>query len=119
MLGKKTSISCIAALTWFAGHVYAGSEDWRGTFNIRGLDGNTYSVQHTPASVHFLFFTMKQCLHLGKGASINELKIPEDIDLCTAFDVDTFAKEVEKLGIIVNESVEKGPSYAAQESNDA
>ncbi|MCR9192737.1 MAG: hypothetical protein NXI01_08800 [Gammaproteobacteria bacterium] len=119
MLGKKISISCIAALTWVASHAYAGSEDWNGTFKIRGLDGNEYSVQHTPSFVHFLFFTMKQCLHLGQGASINGLKIPEDIDLCTAFDVDTFAKEVEKLGIIVNESVEKGPSYAAQEPSDA
>jgi len=111
MLVKKIALYIVISLTWLASVAHAGSEDWNGTFTIRTSNGQEYSIQHTPTHVYFLIFQIGKCLHLHEGASINGLRIPEDINLCTASNVDNFAKEVEKLGIILNESIEQGPTY--------
>jgi len=111
MLVRKIVLCIAISLTWIASIAYAGSEDWNGTFSIRTSNGQEYTIQHKPTQVQFLFFTIGQCLHLHEGSSINGLKMPEDINLCTASNVDDFAKEVEKLGIILSESIEQGPTY--------
>lgn len=92
--------------------VFAGKEDWNGSYKVQVSDTVTWDVVHTPTQVKILFISSGVCTHLGKGASINGVKIKEDLDLCVAENVPNFTKEVQKLGTIVNKSVKLGPTYS-------
>ncbi|PJD91381.1 MAG: hypothetical protein CK424_07100 [Legionella sp.] len=107
---KKIVLALAASSIWLTS-AYAGSEDWKGVFVVRGSDGNEYTIRHTPSNVRFLFMSAGQCMHLSKGSSINGLVMPENIDLCTNLNVDDFTKEMQKLGVIINESIEMGQTY--------
>lgn len=110
MLIKKAVISMMLGLT-LATSAFAGSEDWKGTVTFQDSTGQARAVDHTPTSIQFLFFNVGKCLHLGKGAKINGMIVPEDVTLCTNSTVETFINEVGKLGLITNKTVTLGPSY--------
>ena len=110
MLFKKTFMAITLGLL-FVTNVYAGSEDWNGTFTVQDSSGEARAVAHTPTGIQFLFFSVAKCLHLGKGAKINGMLIPEEVSLCTDMNVETFIEQVQKLGFISNKTVTLGPSY--------
>lgn len=94
-------------------NAFAGSEDWNGTFTVQDSSGELRAVSHTPTSIQFLFFSVGKCLHLGQGAKINGMVIPEEVTLCTDSNVETFIEQVKKLGFITNKTVTLGPSYTS------
>ncbi len=111
---KKTILGFMVFLSFANSAAYAGPEDWTGTFTITRTDGNQYVVKHTPTYARFLFFTMGECLHLRKGSSINEVTTVEDVNLCRVANIDDFTKEVAKLGTIIDQVIEAGPSYSTE-----
>lgn len=110
MLVKKTVISMLLGFALVTG-AFAGSEDWNGTFTFQDSNGEARAVAHTPTGIQFLFFNVGKCLHLGKGAKINGMVIPEDITLCTNANVESFIEQVQKLGKITNKTVTLGSTY--------
>jgi len=110
MLIKKTTISLVLGFA-LAASAFAGSEDWNGTFTFQDSTGVARAVAHTPTGIQFLFFSVVKCLHLGKGAKISGVLIPEDVTLCTNSNVETFISQVQKLGLITNKTVTLGASY--------
>lgn len=89
----------------------AGSEDWSGTFTIKDSSGSVNTASHTPTYVQFSFIKVGKCLHLGKGSNLNGIEIKENVDLCTNSNIETFINEAQKLGLIVNQTITRGPSY--------
>jgi len=110
MLIKKTAIAMTLALSLVAS-AFAGTEDWNGKFTFQDSNGELQTVTHTPAYVRYLFFTMSSCLRLHKGASINGMVIPEDVNFCTNANIETFTGEVQKLGFITSKTVVAGSTY--------
>lgn len=90
---------------------YAGQEDWNGMYLIMRTDGEQHIVRHTPTHVQFLFFTIGECLELHKGSSINGVKMSEDAKICRDSNTDDFTKEVAKLGTIIDQVIDVGPTY--------
>lgn len=111
MCFKKVAILCL--LSFSLSNALAGNEDWNGVFTVKNNLGNLDTVKHTPWNVSYMFFSAGACMHFHKGASINNVVFKEDIDLCTKTNVETFEKEVQKLGVIVNKTVSLGPTYTA------
>lgn len=101
----------IGAVLLLATNAFSGSEDWNGTFTVQDKTGEARAVAHTPTGIQFLFFNVEKCLHLAKGAKINEMIIPEEVMLCTEYNVESFIEEVQKLGLITNKTVILGPTY--------
>ena len=93
-------------------NVFAGQEDWNGTFTINDGSNSSNIVKHTPSGVSYLFFKVGECLHLSKGTHINGVEIKEDINLCRDSNVTTFKGEVGKLGRILNQTINLGPTYS-------
>lgn len=92
---------------------FAGTEDWNGIFTVQDANGRLQTVSHTPTRVQFIFFGAGGCIHLGKGSKINGIEFKEDVNLCTASDIQTFTNEVQKIGVIVNKTVTPGVTYPA------
>jgi hypothetical protein len=59
-----------------------------------------------------MFFNSGGCLFFGKDSSIHGLKMPQDVSLCTNYNVDEFTIEIEKFSKILNKKVILGPSYS-------
>ena len=110
MFIKKTFVAIALGLV-LAVNAFAGTEDWNGTFIFQDSTGESRAVAHTPTGIQFLFFSVQKCLHLGQGAKINGMVIPEDVLLCTDLNVEEFIEQVNKLGFITNKTVTLGPSY--------
>lgn len=110
---KKIAFSIVLGLSLVTG-AFAGSEDWNGSFSFKDNNGETHSVVHAPNYIQFMFFRVGSCLRLSKGASMNGFVIPENVELCTKTNVETFTNEVQKLGFITNKAVKLGPTYTAE-----
>lgn len=90
---------------------YADMADWTGEFLVDN-NNQTLSIGHTPQGVnlnHMLYAGV--CLHLSKGASINDITFNQNIDICTQSNVGTLTNEVSKIGQIVSNNVTLGPNY--------
>lgn len=117
MLIRKIIVCLIASIAWVSS-AYAGTEDWKGTFMVQAVDGHLYKFTHTASQVHFLFFTAGSCLYLGQGTRLNDLKIPQDMELCVNQSIDEFRSEIQKFGFIVDETIEAGPTYSQTTPNE-
>ena len=85
---------------------------------VQAADGHLYKVTHTASQVRFLFFTMRGCLFLGQGSSLNDLKIPQDMKLCVDQSIDVFRNEIQKFGFIVEETIQAGLTYSEAVPNE-
>lgn len=110
MIIKKIVISTLLGLSLITS-AFAGTEDWKGVYNIKFSSGQTQTLTHTSTSVQFLFMTSGKCMHLAKGSKVNGIEIKETVDLCTQTKVDVFTREVQKLGNIVSKTITLGPTY--------
>ena len=109
LINKITTI--IALALSFGTAAMAGTEDWNGSFTIQDPNGQTKTIKHTPSYINFYFFTAGTCLFLGKGITINGLKINQDTNLCVSSSVEQFTVEVQKIGSLIRKDVKLGPTY--------
>lgn len=61
-------------------------------------------IEHDEEKTHVL---------LNELPKINGIEFKEDVNLCTASDIQTFTNEVQKIGVIVNKTVTPGVTYPA------
>lgn len=97
-------------------NIFAGTEDWNGSYSIELSDGNTTTVIHTPTFVKLSFLRAGKCIKLSKGSNINGIIPKQDISLCVSSNIDQFTQEVENLGIILEKIITQGPTYIPGES---
>jgi hypothetical protein len=114
MFLKKRKIILLSALALFFTNVFAGPEDWTGTFFVKAINGSEFTVVHTPKQVKFMFFTVGSCLVFGKDSTINGLRMPQDVSLCTKYSIQEFTAEVEKFSTILDKNIEVGPDYTSK-----
>lgn len=91
---------------------FAGPEDWKGLYNFKDTNGKTHTIIHSSNTVSFMFMHSGGCIALMKGSIINDLKIEEDVKLCTNANVEKFTQEVAKLGLITHKNIILGSSYS-------
>lgn len=109
MFIKKTAVAL--GMLFSCANLFAGVEDWYGKFIIQDSAGEKHMVQHIPTATQFIFLRVGTCLYLSKGSKIDNFTSPEDVNLCTASNIETFTTEVQKLGVILNNAITLGPTY--------
>ena len=111
MLIKNLFFAFILIMSLISSNVFAGKEDWQGTFTVVATNGEKVAVTHAPNGVGFSFLHAGQTIHLQQGSTINGFKVKEGVALLTNSNVEEFSTEVTKLGTIVDKTITLGPTY--------
>jgi len=112
-MSLRKCIAVFALLCFSTGVVFAGSEDWEGSFTIQDAKGATMLITHSPDHVKAGWATAGNAITFSKNVHMNGFDIAADGTLGVHMNVDTFTAEAAKWGSIVNKEIHLGPSYSA------
>ncbi|MCC2666580.1 MAG: hypothetical protein K0R24_1326 [Gammaproteobacteria bacterium] len=107
----KLILFCLLFL--FSNILFAGSEDWQGTFTIQNPTGAQDTIIHTPTEV--ILFSMiytKEFNFSGGRIHLNGFSPTQDGVLNVNMKIEEFTEQVKKFGVIVNQKVTPGSTYS-------